>query len=152
VCLGTNVQGQLCNDGNLETINDVYFNGVCLGTSVPNGTICNDNNSNTINDIYTNGICTGTVTQLTCKIKFNNDNTEYNMNIIKPEFVAYASGLGPICGGTLVAVFDKNNCNYTKFMETKCNRVLWEGVVKPGENLIIGTAIHYNFKMFLIFF
>jgi hypothetical protein len=56
-----NMPGLLCNDGNTQTINDSYNNeGICIGTSVPNGTTCNDGDAATLNDIYTNGICAGT--------------------------------------------------------------------------------------------
>lgn len=61
-----NMPGLLCNDGNTQTINDNYNNeGVCIGTSVPNGSSCNDGNPTTNNDVYTNGICAGTLPVVT---------------------------------------------------------------------------------------
>lgn len=52
------LNGQSCDDNNIQTINDIYVNDICIGTNVE-GQSCNDNNSQTINDIYTNGICIG---------------------------------------------------------------------------------------------
>lgn len=58
VCIGTNVEGLTCNDNNLATINDKYHNGICVGVNV-DGTPCDDGNAQTTNDVYKNGVCIG---------------------------------------------------------------------------------------------
>ena len=51
--------GTVCDDKNNLTIEDIYINGVCLGTSII-GNSCNDNNINTYNDIINeSGTCIG---------------------------------------------------------------------------------------------
>ena len=58
-CVGTNVEGQACDDGNIGTENDIYINGNCIGI-VRTGT-CDDGNPQTINDVYNaSGVCEGT--------------------------------------------------------------------------------------------
>ncbi|WKZ65772.1 MAG: T9SS type A sorting domain-containing protein [Flavobacteriales bacterium] len=67
------VNGDPCDDGNANTVNDVVINCICAGTllnddceGVPGGpaqpgTACNDNNDCTINDVYdANCNCAGT--------------------------------------------------------------------------------------------
>ncbi len=66
--------GDPCDDGNANTVNDVVTNCVCVGTLLGNdcegvpggpaqpGTSCNDNNVCTINDVYqANCTCAGTL-------------------------------------------------------------------------------------------
>jgi|GEM_PF-2908006 len=74
ICNGTSLPGVACNDGNPNTINDMYTsNCVCAGTVAmidctgilngPNmpGTNCNDGNVNTIDDTWSaNCVCSGT--------------------------------------------------------------------------------------------
>jgi len=68
------VNGDPCDDGNANTINDVVTNCICAGTLLGNdcngvpggpalpGTACNDNNACTINDVFdANCVCAGTV-------------------------------------------------------------------------------------------
>ncbi|MBP6642684.1 MAG: hypothetical protein KA186_06330, partial [Flavobacteriales bacterium] len=77
---GTATPGTSCNDGNANTINDVWSNscnctgtpvvfdclGVANGAATP-GTSCNDGNSNTINDCWSNNCnCTGTPVVFDC--------------------------------------------------------------------------------------
>jgi hypothetical protein len=50
--------GIACDNLNADTTDDVYTDGLCLGTYI-DGTSCDDGNSNTINDVYTSGICFG---------------------------------------------------------------------------------------------
>lgn len=51
-------EGTLCDDGDIQTINDAYSAGVCVGDNVE-GEICNDLSEETINDVYVDGICIG---------------------------------------------------------------------------------------------
>lgn len=53
------VDGTVCDDNNLQTINDKYVSGVCVGTSVPNGSTCDDGNVATTGETYLNGVCQG---------------------------------------------------------------------------------------------
>jgi len=50
--------GTECDDQNPDTLNDIYTDGICMGTYI-NGTSCDDGNSETINDVYNGGICSG---------------------------------------------------------------------------------------------
>lgn len=85
ICVGTNVEGQTCNDDNEKTINDIYTNGICSGTDVE-GQSCNDGNSATYNDVYKNGICSGILNGTVC-----DDGIDDTTNDV------YTNG---ICGGT----------------------------------------------------
>lgn len=55
--------GTACNDGNSNTTNDMYVNGICIGSAIPttpaDGTPCDDGNPNTFNDQYHSGACYG---------------------------------------------------------------------------------------------
>ena len=79
-CAGTNVEGQSCDDNNLQTTNDTYHNGVCSGTN-NEGQSCNDGNVQTINDIYHNGVCSGTNVEGQSCTKTNYINTTYHNGV-----------------------------------------------------------------------
>ena len=72
------VNGTSCDDGNVQTINDIYTNDVCAGTNVE-GQSCDDGNAQTTNDTYHDGVCSGTiVANNTCTGGYTGD---YNTNI-----------------------------------------------------------------------
>ena len=59
-CVGTPIEAAACDDYDPNTENDIYINGVCKGT-YPDGTSCDNGNENTTNDYYFNGVCIDTV-------------------------------------------------------------------------------------------
>ena len=52
------LDGTACDDGNVQTINDIYTSNICSGTNVE-GDTCDDGYTQTSPDTYHNGVCIG---------------------------------------------------------------------------------------------
>jgi len=59
ICIDNKTNGSSCNDLNDATTGETWLNSVCQGGVLPEGAVCNDGDSTTVEDLIYNGICIG---------------------------------------------------------------------------------------------